>query len=97
MFSTQRKHHLLNPKSIHLILFCSVLYKSVYFNNARASVMDIEATNGVIHLIDEVLDVPEGTIYAVLRNPEYPLSTFADLVDRVSLNRTLDASGSNAN
>nr|KAG5711654.1 hypothetical protein BaRGS_016836 [Batillaria attramentaria] len=65
----------------------------IYFNNALGEKLDIEATNGVLHVINQVLDVPEGTIYEVLRNAEYPLSKFADIVDRVRLNRTLDAVG----
>jgi len=67
--------------------------QNTYANSARVVKADLEANNAVIHLIDEVLDVPEGTIYAVSRNAEYPLSTFADYLDKVGLNRTLDRTG----
>ena len=71
--------------------------QSTYMNNGRLVMMDLEANGAVIHLIDEVLDVPEGTIYAVSRNPEYPLSTFADYVDKVQLNSSLDRASKNYN
>merc|ERR1719153_1508147 len=62
-------------------------------NSAHVVGADLEAVNAVVHLIDEVLDVPEGTIYAVARGGEYPLSTFADFLDSARLNRTLDHVG----
>ena len=65
-----------------------MVFQSLYLNNGRVVKADLEANGAVIHLIDEVLDVPEGTIYAVSRNQEYPLSTFADYLDKVHLNRT---------
>jgi len=68
--------------------------QSIYMNNGHVVKADLEATNAVVHLIDEVLDVPEGTIYAVARGTEYPLSTFADFLDKARLNHTLDSVGS---
>ncbi|XP_076467578.1 protein sll1483-like [Babylonia areolata] len=78
--------HTLNGHSIRV-------YKpgqSVYLNDGHVVKADVEANNAVLHLIDRVLDVPEGTIYQVTRSPSYPLSSFADLVDKVHLNSTLD-------
>lgn len=67
--------------------------QSVYINGAHVTKADLEATNAVLHVIDTVMDVPEGTIYAVTRSAQYPLSRFADYLDRVHLNHTLDRVG----
>ncbi|KAL4229897.1 hypothetical protein ACF0H5_010288 [Mactra antiquata] len=50
-----------------------------YFNEAAVIQEDIQASNGVIFLVDEVLDVPEGTIWQILNNPDYHLSKFASI------------------
>ena len=69
--------------------------QNTYLNSGRVVQADLEANGAVIHLIDVLMDVPEGTIYAVTRNAEYPLSTFANYIDRVHLNTTLDRIGKN--
>ena len=53
---------------------------------------EIQASNGVIYLIDEVLEVPEGTVYDILHNPAYNLSRFANLVHLVGYDRTFNTS-----
>jgi len=73
------------------------VYKSgenVYVNGAKVLTTDLEAQNAVIHVVDTVMDVPVGTIYAVSRGSKYSLNTFADYLDKVHLNRTLDTEGS---
>jgi len=63
---------------------------TTYMNDAKVLQFDITANGAVIILVDTVLDAPEGTVYAVLRKPEFGLTTTADLVDLVRMNRTLD-------
>jgi len=62
---------------------------STYLNDAKVIKFDIEANGAVIILVDTVLDAPEGTIYEVLKKPEFGLTTTAELVDLVHLNTTL--------
>ncbi|WAQ99268.1 Y1483-like protein, partial [Mya arenaria] len=47
-----------------------------FFNQAEVVGTEIQASNGVIFLIDEVLNVPEGTILDILKNPDYNLTHF---------------------
>ncbi|XP_045206841.2 transforming growth factor-beta-induced protein ig-h3-like [Mercenaria mercenaria] len=56
-----------------------------YFNQALAVVEEIQASNGVIYLIDEVLNVPEGTIWDILNNPDYNLTEFANAAQHARL------------
>jgi len=65
-----------------------------FFNQATAVVTEIQASNGVIYLIDEVLDVPEGTILDVLNNPAYNLSSFAHIVHIAGMDRTFNTTTS---
>jgi len=68
------------------------IYKSqgnTFVNDAKVIKWDVEANGAVLIFIDTVLDAPEGTIYEVLRRPEFGLTTLADLVDQVKLNTTL--------
>ncbi|KAL4229896.1 hypothetical protein ACF0H5_010287 [Mactra antiquata] len=51
-----------------------------YFNQALATKEEIQASNGVIYLIDEVLNTPEGTVWQILNNPDYNLTMFANTV-----------------
>ncbi|XP_046354180.1 transforming growth factor-beta-induced protein ig-h3-like [Haliotis rufescens] len=69
----------------------------IYFNNAKAVAVDLESANGVIYLLDTVLDVPEGTIYEILEKPEYKLTQFKKAVDRVRYDRMLNSTYSSAN
>jgi len=56
---------------------------ATYFNDAKVLKWDVEANGAVLIFIDTVLDAPEGTIYEVLRKPEFGLGTLADLIDAV--------------
>ena len=67
-----------------------VYFQGHFFNQAKAVKEEIQASNGVLYLIDEVLEVPEGTIYSVLQNPDYNISLFKGLVDLAGFNATLD-------
>ncbi|XP_067663146.1 transforming growth factor-beta-induced protein ig-h3-like [Haliotis asinina] len=69
----------------------------IYFNNAKAVAVDLETDNGVIYLLDTVLDVPEGTIYQILEKPEYKLSKFRSAVDKVRYDRLLNTTYSYGN
>ncbi len=42
----------------------------VYINNAMVTVADIEADNGVVHVIDAVLLPPTNTVYDIIKNSE---------------------------
>ncbi|XP_052791927.1 transforming growth factor-beta-induced protein ig-h3-like [Mya arenaria] len=66
-----------------------------FFNQAEVVGTEIQASNGVIFLIDEVLNVPEGTILDILKNPDYNLTQFANLVHRVGYDRLFDSVASN--
>jgi len=55
----------------------------VYFNQAFVVKGEIQASNGVIYLIDEVLNAPEGTILQILGNPDYNISMFLSYVNKV--------------
>ena len=61
----------------------------MYVNDARLETVDVEANNAVIHFIDTVLDVPLGTIYNILKDGNFSLSTFAEYVDRAGFHSTL--------
>ena len=65
----------------------------MYFNQGKAVRSNINATNGVIYLIDEVLDVPEGTVTDILANPSYNVSQFLQLVKLVHLDRQYSNAG----
>jgi len=83
--------HTANGHSLRI--YTTVTGDNVYVNGAKIVSTDLEAMNAVIHVIDTVMDVPIGSIYAVSRGGDYPLSTFADYLDKVHLNRTLDTEG----
>lgn len=61
----------------------------MYFNQGKVIKGEIQASNGVIYLIDEVLDVPEGSIMDIINNPAYNLTSFAYLLHRSGLDRSL--------
>ncbi|GFO45470.1 transforming growth factor-beta-induced protein ig-h3 [Plakobranchus ocellatus] len=62
---------------------------STYLNSAKVVRWDVEAKGVVFIVIDTVLDAPEGTIYEVLRGPDFGLNIFADMVDKAQMNNTL--------
>ncbi|XP_005112098.1 periostin [Aplysia californica] len=63
--------------------------QGTYVNDAKVLKWDVEANGAVLIFIDTLLDAPEGTIYEVLRKPEFGLSLLGDFVDAAGLNRTL--------
>ena len=65
----------------------------MFFNQAKAVQSNINATNGVIFLIDEVLDVPEGTVTDILANPGYNVSKFLQIVKLTGLDRQYSIPG----
>ncbi|KAH3833419.1 transforming growth factor-beta-induced protein ig-h3-like [Dreissena polymorpha] len=80
------RHLFLNSTNGHVIR----VYRSstgTHFNQANATKVDVTATNGIIHVINTVLDVPEGTVIDILGNPNYNASTFLALVKRAGLDR----------
>ncbi|XP_052279561.1 periostin-like [Dreissena polymorpha] len=77
----------------HMVRVYSTAGHHLYFNNAEAIKTEIQATNGVIYLIDEVLDVPEGTILQILKNPAYNLTQFAQLVHAAREDAIFNTSG----
>jgi transforming growth factor-beta-induced protein len=70
---------------------------SIYINNARVLTADIEASNGVVHIVDAVIMMPTppptppptpATLYDVARaNPD--LSTFISVIDKAGLTAVL--------
>ncbi|XP_045204877.1 transforming growth factor-beta-induced protein ig-h3-like [Mercenaria mercenaria] len=78
------RHHFYNSTNGHVIR----VYRSAsgtHFNQATAIKTDIKASNGVIHLINTVLDVPEGTVVDILGNKAYNISKFLALVQKAKL------------
>lgn len=67
-----------------------------YFNQGAAVKEEIQASNGVIYLVDEVLDVPEGTVLDILHNPAYNLSYFANIVHRAGMDRIFNTTTTTA-
>ncbi|KAK3774626.1 hypothetical protein RRG08_035054 [Elysia crispata] len=63
--------------------------EETFLNDAKVVRWDEEAEGVVFILIDTVLDAPEGTIYEVLKGPDFGLNVFADMVDQAGQNNTL--------
>ncbi|RUS88661.1 hypothetical protein EGW08_003556 [Elysia chlorotica] len=63
--------------------------EETFLNDAKVLRWDEEATGVVFILLDTVLDAPEGTIYEVLKGPDFGLNIFADMVDQAQQNFTL--------
>lgn len=64
---------------------------TIAFNQASVLNGDVlQASNGVIYLVDEVLNVPEGTIDQILMNPDYSISEFLELVKAAKLEAVLN-------
>jgi hypothetical protein len=51
---------------------------------------EIQADNGVIYIVDRLLDVPEGTILQILANPQYHTSDFLQALHTSHYDRTLN-------
>ncbi|XP_060565288.1 transforming growth factor-beta-induced protein ig-h3-like [Ruditapes philippinarum] len=78
------RHHFYNSTNGHVIR----VYRSAsgtHFNQATAVKSNITASNGVIYLINTVLDVPEGTVIDILGNKAYNISKFLALVHKAKL------------
>ena len=60
-------------------------------NGARVVKPDIQATNGVIHIVDRVLfPVPQADIYNTLKNdPQQRYTTLVSAIDRAGLTAVL--------
>lgn len=80
------KHHFLKSTNGHVLRVHRNSH-GMFFNQAKAVQSNINATNGVIFLIDEVLDVPEGTVTDILANPGYNVSKFLQIVKLTGLDR----------
>jgi hypothetical protein len=52
----------------------------VYFNNAKVLTSVKQADNGVVYVVDRMLDVPEGTILQILSNPKYNATEFLSVL-----------------
>jgi hypothetical protein len=50
---------------------------------------EIQADNGVIYIVDRLLDVPEGTILQILANPQYNTSDFLHMLHTSHYDRNL--------
>ncbi|XP_052796818.1 protein sll1483-like [Mya arenaria] len=78
------RHLFLNSTNGHVIR----VYRSAtgtHFNQATAVKTDINATNGIIYLLNSALNVPEGTVIDILGNPDYQTSKFLELVRQAKL------------
>ncbi|KAL5011412.1 hypothetical protein ScPMuIL_009963 [Solemya velum] len=53
--------------------------------HARVIVTDLQASNGVVYLVDTVLEVPEGTLTDVLSTPSYNATMFERLTEAAGL------------
>lgn len=72
---------------------CTFTFQHSYFNQALAEKEEIQASNGVIYLVDEVLNTPEGTVWQILNNKDYNLTTFANVVLHARENTKLNSTG----
>lgn len=72
-------------------------YQVVTVNGARVVKPDIQATNGIIHVVDRVLfPVPEADIYNTLRkDPQQRYTTLISAIDRAGLQLVLGDPRSN--
>ena len=66
-------------------VFCVVVFQSLFFNQARAIKVDIQGKNVVMYLVEEVLNVPEGTIDDIIQNPDYNISMWMEFLEAAKL------------
>jgi transforming growth factor-beta-induced protein len=64
----------------------------VFINNAKITVVDLEADNGIVHVIDAVILAPDSTIIDVVRNSSVH-STLESLLDLSGLSDPLEGYG----
>ncbi|XP_061164314.1 periostin-like [Saccostrea echinata] len=85
----------LNGHSIRVYVASSSNAQRTYFNQAKVLVSELQASNGVLYLIDEVLNMPEGTIDDIILNPDYNIDQFMEFIKEAKLttvfNRTVGA------
>ncbi|XP_022321616.2 transforming growth factor-beta-induced protein ig-h3-like [Crassostrea virginica] len=85
----------LNGHSIRVYVRTSSVNQTTYFNQAKVIISELQASNGVLYLIDEVLNMPEGTIDDIIMNPDYSINNFMDFIKEAKLtevfNRTVGA------
>ncbi|KAL5011408.1 hypothetical protein ScPMuIL_009959 [Solemya velum] len=75
-----------------LRVYASSSGQTMYINNARVIVTDLQASNGVVYLVDTVLEVPEGTLTDVLSTPSYNATMFERLTEAAGLLPLLNSS-----
>lgn len=75
--------------------FVTKAASGVTINNARVTTPDVDASNGVIHIIDAVLTPPTGDIIAVATSPAYASSfnILAAALTKADLINTLKGNG----
>lgn len=71
--------------------------QNLYFNQAKVIGVEHLTSNGVVYFIDEVLNVPEGTILQILKNPDYNVSEFVNLVGAAHLDTLLNRTSGKIN
>ncbi|XP_052675650.1 periostin-like [Crassostrea angulata] len=85
----------LNGHSIRVYVRNSMAGQSTYFNQAKVVISELQASNGVLYLIDEVLNMPEGTIDDILLNPDYNINSFMDFVKAAGLTQVFNRTTGN--
>lgn len=71
------------------------MFQSLYLNQAKVIKVDIQGSNGVIYLVDEVLNVPEGTIDDIIQNPDYNISMFMEFLQAARMVNIFNRTTSN--
>ena len=69
--------------------------QTIFLNQAKVLVSELQASNGVLYLIDEVLAVPEGTIDDIVLNPDYEINMFMDFIKEAKLTDTFNRTAGN--
>jgi transforming growth factor-beta-induced protein len=74
-----------------IFFFSFEIRQVITVNGARVVKPDIEATNGVIHIVDRVLfPVPQADIYNTLKtDPQQRYTTLISAIDRAGLTAVL--------
>jgi len=82
-------------RSTNNIAFVTKTSSGVSINNARVSTADVDASNGVIHIIDAVLTPPAGDVIAVATSTENApnFGILAAALTKANLITTLQGSG----
>ena len=76
----------------NLHVFSNVNDNGIYINGIRIKTADIQATNGIVHMLEKALVPPTGSLYDfVLGNPD--LSLMKAAIDKAGLASTLQNGG----